>query len=112
VMRSAPYSNQTAKEALDAVLTGAAFEIPLALLFMDDGVYQLLPEQNGTAIHAKNLPSTLSVLPMYDVEKIYVEASSLIDRGIKAESLILPVEVVDSAEVKALFADHDQILSF
>ncbi len=111
-MRSAPYSSQTAKEALDAVLTGAAFEIPLALLFMDDGVYQLLPEQDGTAINAKNLSSTLSVLPMYDVNNIYVEACSLSERGIDPRSLKLAVEVLDSAAIKALFADYDQILSF
>ncbi|MCW8884881.1 MAG: sulfurtransferase complex subunit TusC [Motiliproteus sp.] len=91
VMRTGPYGNQTAKEALDAVLTAAAFELPLSLLFMDDGVFQLLPQQDTQGIGAKDLSATLPVLPMYDVERFYVEQSSLESRGINSAELILPV---------------------
>ncbi|MCW9053913.1 MAG: sulfurtransferase complex subunit TusC [Motiliproteus sp.] len=112
VMRTGPYGNQTAKEALDAVLTAAAFELPLSLLFMDDGVFQLLPQQDTQGIGAKDLSATLPVLPMYDVERFYVEQSSLESRGINSAELILPVEVLDSEQVKVLFAESASILSF
>ncbi len=112
VMTKSPYGNQTAREALDAVLTAAAFEQPLTLLFLGDGVFQLLSGQDTTAVQLKNLATTLPVLPMYDVENICVDADSLRQRGIDNDELNLPATPVDNAAVRALFKSHDQILSF
>ncbi len=112
VLRKPPYAGQTAKEALDAVLTAAAFEQPLTVLFMDDGVYQLLPAQDTHALGVKSQSTMLPALPMYDVENICVDADSLAQRGISHEQLVVNAEPVDSAAVRELFHQHQQILSF
>ena len=41
ISRQAPWSGPGAREALDIALAGGAFDLPLALLFLDDGVLQL-----------------------------------------------------------------------
>ncbi len=112
VIRSAPYGSQTAKETLDIILTAAAFEQPLSLLFCDDGVFQLLPEQQSSLIHAKSLGATLPVLPMYDVNQIYADRSALQRRGMEDAELLLPVSTLNADEMAELAANHDAIISF
>lgn len=53
ISRQAPWSGLTAREALDIVLAGGAFDLPMGLLFMDDGVFQLVPDQQSSAIEQK-----------------------------------------------------------
>jgi len=112
VVNAAPYHSTRARDALDLVLTAAAFEIPLTLLFCGDAVYQLLPQQQPQAIGQKDLSATLPVLPLYDVKRIYVEQQALAERGLCVEELILPVEPLSTTAAAALFHQHDQIVSF
>ena len=55
ISRQAPWAGPGANEALDIVLAGGAFDLPVALLFMDDGIFQLLANQIAAAIQQKNL---------------------------------------------------------
>ncbi|WP_421863000.1 sulfurtransferase complex subunit TusC [Motiliproteus sp.] len=112
VLRHAPYSGLNAREGLDAALTAAAFEAPLSLLFVGDGVYQLLREQQPTQLPAKDLSKTLPALAMYDIERLYVAAHDLQLRGIKPEQLVVEVELLDDEQAAQLFHQHRHILSF
>lgn len=58
ISRQAPWSGPSAKEALDIVLAGGAFDLPLALMCMDDGVFQLVSGQNPTALQQKTFSPT------------------------------------------------------
>ena len=48
----------------------------------------------------------------YDVEKLYVERESMQARGLQETDLLVPVEVLSSAEMGALMAEQDVVLSF
>ena len=39
ISRQAPWAGPAAREALDIALAGGAFDLPLAMLFLDDGVF-------------------------------------------------------------------------
>ncbi|MEH6473176.1 MAG: sulfurtransferase complex subunit TusC [Halopseudomonas sp.] len=112
VLRHSPYSSQIAREALDAALTAAAFEVPISLLFINDGVYQLLAKQQPDQLQAKNLSKTLSALAMYDIERLYTASHCLELRGLSNDQLIVDVETLDDSGVSALFHQHQHILSF
>ena len=112
VLRHSPYSSLTAREGLDAALTAAAFELPLSLLFVGDGVFQLLNHQQPDRLPAKNLGKTLPALSMYDIERVYCAQQSLTERGISTNQLLLDVETLDDQAVAALFHQHQHILSF
>ncbi len=112
VARQAPYGSSQAREGLDAALTAAAFGQPVSLLFMDDGVYQLLPDQSPAALEQKNLASMLAVLPMYEIEQLYVDSHSLEQRGLLDTPLCIPVQRLDSDQVAALVQRHTRILTF
>ena len=112
INRSAPYGSAQARESLDALLAAAAFEQEVKVLFMADGVFQLLKEQQSDAIQQKNMASMLSVLEMYDVDEIYVQEQALSERGLKAEQLAIQVTGLNNTEISHLMADQDTLLSF
>lgn len=112
VLSKAPYQGQQARESLDAILTAAAFEQPLSLLFTGEGVYQLLQRQQPEGIQAKNLAATLPVLPLYDVENIYIDQQAAEKRAISASDCLVEAEFMDIPAMQQLFAKHDCVLSF
>ena len=94
------------------MLIGAAFEQDVSVAFVDDGVYQLKKGQDTSGSDMKNFSPTYRALEMYDVEKLYVEKESLDARGLTQEDLLVPVEIVGSAELTELMEQQDVILNY
>jgi len=110
--RKAPYGTVYALESLEVVLITATFDQDVSVVFMDDGVFELAKGQNTKAIEMKNFSSTYRALDGYDVEKLYVERESMEARGLTEADLVVPVQVLSSAEMGQLMAAQDVVLSF
>lgn len=111
ISRQAPWSGPSAREALDIALAGGAFDLPLGMLFMDDGVFQLAAAQQPASLQLKDLAANLQALPMFGVEELFVCAHSVAERGLDPASLSLPVEVLDDAALAALIGRYDQVVT-
>ena len=126
VNRKAPHGTIYALESLEVVLIGAAFDQDVSLAFVDDGVYQLMLNQNTSGIGVKNFSPTYKALGDYDVNKIYVEKESLELRGLNQDNL-LPltyededddwaekdsIKVVSSEELSEIIDSQDVIFNF
>ncbi len=112
VFRRAPYGRSLPRAGYDVALAAAAFEQPVSLLFLDDGVWQLLPDQRAGEIGAKSITNTLDSLALYDIDRLYVDADSMSRRGLEAAALVDSVTPIDTGAVRRLMADHDQVLVF
>jgi len=126
INRKPPHGSVYALESLEVVLIGAAFEQEVTLAFIDDGVYQLLQNQDTSAIETKNFTPTFRALGDYDVNRIYVERESMELRGLVKEDLMPltwededddwaekdSIHVVSSAELAEIFEHQDVILNF
>lgn len=112
VNRKAPYGTIYALEGLEVVLISAAFDQDVSMVFMDDGVYELVKGQHTKNIDVKNFSPTYRALEGYDIEKLYVEKESLDQRGLSEENLIVPVEVLDAAQMAAMMETQDVVISF
>ena len=112
VNRKAPYGTIYALESLEVVLITATFDQDVSLVFLDDGVYELLKGQNTKAVGIKNFSPTYRALDGYDVEKLYVERESLEARGLSEDQLLVDVEILSSAQMGELMAQQDVVLSF
>ncbi len=124
VNRKAPHGSIYAQESLEVVLIGAAFEQDISLAFIDDGVYQLMQNQDTADIGTKNFALTFRALGDYDVSQIYVERESLDLRGLGKEDLMPltyedddwaekdSIHVVSSAELADIIEQQDFILNF
>ena len=112
VNRKAPYGTIYALESLEVALITATFDQDVSLVFMDDGVYQLVKGQQTQGIGIKNFSPAFRALEGYDLEKLYVDDESMTQRGLKFQDLLVPVEVLSSAQLGQLMAEQDVILSF
>ncbi len=111
VNRKAPYGTIYALECLEVVLISAAFDQDVSVVFLDDGVCQLKKNQDTSDIGMKNFSKTYGALDDYDVEKIYVEKESLEARGLTADDLVIPVEILAASELRDIMAEQDVVLS-
>ena len=126
VNRRPPHGSIYALESLEVVLIGAAFEQDVTLAFIDDGVYQLMKNQDSSAIGTKNFAPTYRALGDYDVNQIYVERESLELRGLDKDDLMPltwededddwaekeSIRIVSSAELAEIIDQQDVILNF
>ena len=100
-----------AREALDIALAGGAFELPIALLFMDDGVFQLPTAQQPAALEQKDLSANLQALPLFGVDELYVCRESLARRGLADATLSLPATPLHGVELPTLLARFDLVMT-
>jgi tRNA 2-thiouridine synthesizing protein C len=124
--RKASYGTVYAIESLEVVLIAAAFEQDVSLAFVDDGVYQIVEGQNTDGIGMKNFSKTYHALGDYDINKLYVSAESLDERGL-TEADLMPlvyededddwaekpsIKVVSNADLTKIMSEQDVCLSF
>lgn len=112
LQRHAPYGSSIAREGLDFILTSAAYDQNLTVLFLGDGVFQLLDNQNSQAIDLKNHGSALEVLPLYEVENLLAVEEDLIDRGISHNQLISGINIINREQSKAIITQHTKVIGF
>lgn len=124
--RRAPYGTIYAWESLEVVLIGAAFDQEVSLMFVDDGVFQLVKGGDTSELDMKNFTPTYRTLGDYGVRHMYVDKASLEARGLTQEDLIEVawedweteeevdniVEIVDSEQATAVLKESDVVFSF
>jgi len=124
--RRAPYGTIYAWESLEVVLIGAAFDQEVSLMFVDDGVYQLVKGSDTSESDMKNFMPTYRTLGDYGVRHMFVDQASLEARGLTTDDLIEVawedweteeevdniVEAVDADKCKQLMAESDVVFSF
>ena len=126
VNRRAPYGTIYAWESLEVVLIGAAFEQDVSLAFIDDGVFQLIKNQDTSGIGMKNFSPTYAALGDYEVTKIFVEKESLEERGLTLDDLQHlvwededddwaekdSIRLVSRSEMADILAEQDVLFNF
>lgn len=112
LMRKAPHGTIYSYEGLETLLIFASFEQEVTMLFLDDGVFALLKDQDTTEIGIKGFIKTYRALEDYGVEKILVDRESMETRGVKKEDFAIDVELIDSSEIAAIFKEHDATINY
>jgi len=112
VTRHAPYGTSLSRAALDTVLAAAAFDRPPTLLFLGDGVLQLLPDQDAAAVGTRSHGRVLESLPLYDVNTLFVDSAALAQYGISRAQLPAGATVLEDQGISQLMSEHDHILGF
>ncbi|AIS17884.1 sulfur relay protein TusC [Pseudomonas rhizosphaerae] len=111
VSRQPPWAGPAAREALDIALAGGAYDLPVAMLFLDDGVYQLLDAQAPDAVQQKNLAANLQALPLFGVDELFVCTTSLALRGLADASLAIAAQPLTDAQLRELLPRFDLVVT-
>ena len=110
ISRQAPWSGPSAREALDIVLAGGAFDLPIGLLFLDDGVFQLAPTQDARAVQQKDLSANLQALSIFGVEDVFACRYSVAERGLVSLGLDT-VQLLNPEQISSLIDRYDQVIT-
>lgn len=112
INQSAPYGSSKARESLDVALTCSIFDMPVSLLFVGDGLFQLIKGQSPEQLDMKKHEAMLTALPMYDIEQIFVTEDDLKLNGLTEQDLALSVNVVSQEMIFSLIQNHDSVMTF
>lgn len=112
LLRTAPYGSVYAAEGYRAIMGLGVFEMEVVVIFMDDGVYNLVKGQNPVRLEMKPLGEGFPMLPDFEVNRFYAHDVSLAERGLSTDDLVMDVEVADSAGIANLLESCDAILPF
>ncbi len=110
VMRHSPYGSSLAKAAVDVALAAAAFEQAVDLLFIGEGVLQLLPGQESHKLGKKNIGRQLASLPLYDIELVYVDAEAALRYQLDIASSPVNAQLLGPQEMRQLMVGYDHLL--
>ena len=108
ISRQSPWSGPSARETLDIVLAGGAFDLPIGLLFLDDGVFQLAPHQDAKAVQQKDLSANLQALGLFGIDEVFACSHSLTERGLSTPANAQPL---DTAAICELIDRYDQVIT-
>lgn len=113
VFSSAPHGNAAGREGLDALLATSALTEDIGVFFIGDGVFQILAGQQPQAILMRDYIATFKVLPLYDIEAIWICATSMQERGLgEATPLVLEATRLTSGRLREELAHYDTVLTF
>ncbi|MFT6388335.1 MAG: tRNA 2-thiouridine synthesizing protein C [Cellvibrionaceae bacterium] len=112
IIRHAPYGNNFAQETLDAILAASVYGQILTLIFIGDGVFQLLKEQDSKAIQQKSFEKQLTAFELYDLDRLFICKRSLDERGVNVTQLSVTCTSLDENNLRNFLHEQDTLLSF
>lgn len=113
IFASSPQDGTAARDGLDTLLAYAAFEQPVTVLFQGEGVWQLSSQQQPELAGKKSVYKSLTALPMYDVDQIFVHRDSLRHRGLShAQLSIENTQYIDDEQMRTLLRQHALVWRF
>jgi tRNA 2-thiouridine synthesizing protein C len=112
LMRKAPYGSVYTAEGFRTILGIAVFEIALSVVFVDDGVYTLVRNQDPSQLEMKPLGDGFPMLAEFGVDRLYVHDQSLAERGLTADDLVMDVQIVNSEQVAGILQSAGKVLPF
>ncbi len=107
-----PYGSTAAKDALDTALVSASYDQDTSLLFLGDGIYQLIKGQQPEALPQKNPGAMLQALEMYGIENVLVCHEDMLERSLQESDLTIPVHLLARKEIGRWLAQQDRVFNF
>lgn len=113
IFTHSPHGDASGREGLDAVLAMSALTEDIGVFFIGDGVLQILPGQQPEKILMRNYIATFGVLPLYDIDRCYVCAASLQQRGLPLDTpWVVDVAPLAPAALQAELARYQAVITF
>ncbi|EFL4479976.1 sulfurtransferase complex subunit TusC [Escherichia fergusonii] len=113
VFSTTPHGTAAGREGLDALLATSALTDELAVFFIADGVFQLLPGQKPDTVLARDYIATFKLLGLYDIEQCWVCAASLRERGLDPQTFfVVEATPLEADALRRELANYDVILRF
>lgn len=110
VISRTPYGSTHVLESLETALVGAVFDFEVSLLFRDEGVWCLLPQQQPEQLEQRNIGKMLTALDTYDIQQLYVCAPSLNERGLSSLSGVVTTTPLSYSQQADLITQQTAVI--
>lgn len=102
IINSSPYKDSQAQDGLDFVMAAAAFDLPVKILFQNDGVLNLLPNQDSSLINRDNFIDFIKAAELYEIDPIYINKSDINKYKLDLNKLLIETNIIELVEEKNL----------
>ena len=110
-MSKSPYSGLPSGEQLETAMVAATFEQEVSILFIGEGVFNLLPAKETKEAEGYNIGKMLLALPTFEVNDLFICERSLEQRQIGASNLPKNAKVITLEDQRRLIKTTDAVLS-
>lgn len=110
-----PFGSAISREGLDALLAASAFcdEQEILICFINDGVFNLLANQQPEQLLQKDHISTFKLLDLYDLTECFICQESAKLRKLDDAKWVLPqLQFRTKAEIITLLHQSEKIMTF
>lgn len=114
LFRTSPHGTSISREGLDAILAATAFCEPndIGIFFIDDGVLNLIDNQQPEIIQQKDFIRTFKLLDLYDVEQRFICTASLQKFKLDNRELILSCKKIDRSLLLEKLNQAEKLFTF
>lgn len=110
IFDKAPYGNQSGRELLDICLMSCAFDMPITVIFKNQGVLQLLKNQQPEILSMKNHSKTFQALELYGVEKVMICETSTEQLSLNCDNLLDIGQLESAKNINRAIEQSDFVL--
>lgn len=93
------------------IMTTAAFDQQVNIMLLDDGVFFLKKNQKPARAGLKDISAILKALPLYNIDTIYAETESLMEKGLTETELTGHIMKIDRKDAGTFFNQFDLIIN-
>ena len=111
IINSSPLTDYQAQEQQELILTFAALEQPISLLFQGMGILQLTKKLSPNSIDRKDFLKVVKAYDLYEINNIYVNRNDMLSHDIKRNSLIHNISIINSDEIMNIINNHSIVTS-
>ncbi|HHF5488491.1 TPA: sulfurtransferase complex subunit TusC [Haemophilus influenzae] len=114
LFRTSPHGTSISREGLDAILAATAFCEPndIGIFFINDGVLNLIENQQPEIIQQKDFIRTFKLLDLYDVEQSFICTASLQKFKLDNRELILSCEKINRSLLLEKLNQAEKLFTF
>jgi sulfur relay (sulfurtransferase) DsrF/TusC family protein len=106
ISRRAPTDPHAPLQALHSALAAASIDVPVTLLWQDDGTQQLFLNADSA------LSKMLQQLELFDEIRLLCARPALEQRGLDADAIRLPVQLMDGDSIRQLIHQHHAVMVY
>lgn len=110
IFNKAPSGTQHGRELLDIALMSSAFDMPVRAIFQNQGVFQLLQNQEPERLGIKNHSKTFKAFELYGINEVYIEQESLTHYQINNSDLLDVAKPVPQQDITNIINDSDFVI--
>ncbi len=107
-----PHSSLSAKEGLDFALASCAFEQDVSVIFMGDGIFQLINGQNTETLNLKNHSLGIDALSLYGIEKCFYADTDREHRQVSVNELSSAAAPLNEGAIEEYIKTADQVFIY